>query len=175
MQIGVFGSWDQDLKGEAYTTAERVGELIAERGDVLFTGGSTGIMEAAMRGAKRMNGLTVGMIPVERKGDYKFMGNHIDIHIMTGMGEFGKLAPLVNSVDGAIAIGGGAGTLMEISMAYLQDKPIVAIPVAGYLSDRMRSFLMDGHLDHRKIQRLYFADDAAEAVRVLYNEIARRL
>lgn len=174
MQIGVFGSWDRDLKEEVYSTAEKVGELIAGRGDVLFTGGSTGIMEAAMRGAKKMNGLTVGMIPVDQKEDYKFMGNHIDIHIMTGMGEFGKLAPLVNSVDGAIAIGGGAGTLMEISMAYLQDKPIVAIPVRGYLSDRIQSFLLEGYLDHRKIQKLYFADDALKAVDLLYAEIEKR-
>ena len=173
MQIGVFGSWDQDLEQDVYSTAERVGRLIADRGDVLFTGGSTGIMEAAMRGAKKSNGLTVGIIPVEKKDDYRFLGNHIDIHIMTGMGEFGKLTPLVNSVDGAIAIGGGAGTLMEISMMYLQGKPLVAIPADGYMSERIRVLLKQDYLDHRKIRRLYFAADAGEAVDLLYAKIHR--
>ena len=171
MQIGVFGSWDQDLEPQVVSTAEQVGALIAGRGDIVFTGGSTGIMEAAMRGAKKGNGVTVGIIPVEKKADYRFLGSHIDIHIMTGMGEFGKLAPLVNSVDGAVAIGGGAGTLMEISMMYLQNKPLILIPVGGYLSDRIRALLTDDYLDHRKIRRLHFAADAGEAVALLYRQL----
>lgn len=174
MQVGVFGSWDRDLAEDVYRIAEEVGELIAGRGDILFTGGSTGIMQAAMRGAKRQNGLTVGIIPVDKKEDYEFLADNIDVHIMTGMGEFGKVAPLVNSVDGAIAIAGGAGTLMEISMAYLQGKPIVAIPVEGYMSARLRAFLMNSYLDHRKIRRLFFAKDAPEAIELLYSQIDER-
>jgi len=171
MQIGVFGSWDRDLPEDVYTLAREVGKLIAARGDTLFTGGSTGIMQAAMQGAKEQNGLTVGIIPVERKEQYELLGNYIDVHIMTGMGEFGKLAPLVHSVDGAVAIAGGAGTLMEISMIYLQAKPIVAIPVSGYLSDRIRALLKNDYLDHRKIRRLHFAKNAPEAIELLYTQL----
>lgn len=172
MQIAVFGSWDEDLGADVYGVAEQVGSLIARRGDILFTGGSTGIMQAAMRGAKNENGLTVGIIPMERKEDYEFLGSHIDVHIMTGMGEFGKLVPLVNSVDGAIAIAGGAGTLMELSMAYLQAKPIVVVPVAGYMSERIDALLLDGCLDHRRIRQLRFARGAREAVDLLYSSIS---
>ena len=38
MQIGVVGSWEAQLAPEIYQAAEVVGRLVAERGDVLFTG-----------------------------------------------------------------------------------------------------------------------------------------
>jgi uncharacterized protein (TIGR00725 family) len=174
MQIGILGSWDRDLHHEVYTTAEEVGKLVARNGDVLFTGGSTGIMQAAMKGAKSERGLTVGIIPTESKEDYPFLGDFADIHIMTGMGEFGRLAPLIHSVDGVIAIAGGAGTLMELSMAYLQGKPVVCIPVAGYITERLKSLLQDRYLDHRKIRRLAFAQNAREAIELLYTNIRKK-
>ena len=124
-QIAVLGSWDTDLEKTVYETAEQVGRLIAGRGDVVFTGGATGVMEAAMKGAKSAGGTTVGMLPTESAKEYDLLGGYIDIFIQTGMGEMGKLAPLIHSTDGAIAIAGGSGTLIEISMAYIQQKPIV--------------------------------------------------
>jgi uncharacterized protein (TIGR00725 family) len=173
MQIGVLGSWDRDLQHDVYATAEEVGKLVARSGDVLFTGGSTGIMQAAMKGAKSENGLTVGIIPTESKEEYRLLGDFADIHIMTGMGEFGRLAPLIHSVDGVIAIAGGAGTLMEMSMAYLQGKPVVCIPVAGYITERVKLLLLDQCLDHRKIRELAFAQSAREAIELLYTNIRK--
>ena len=171
MQIGVIGSWEEDLDKEIYDLAEEVGKLVAKRGGILFTGGSTGVMEAAMRGARSENGLTVGIIPTEKKEEYKFLSQFAVVLIMTGMGEYGRSVPLIHSVDGVIAIGGGAGTLMEISLAYHQHKAIVCIPVAGYTSDRIRNLLTDLYLDHRRIQRLHFAETPKEAVDLLYAAI----
>ena len=175
MQIGVIGSWEKDLDKEIYDLAEEVGRLVARRGGTLFTGGSTGVMEAAMRGARSENGLTVGIIPTEKKENYAFLSQFAAVLIMTGMGEYGRSVPLIHSVDGVIAIGGGAGTLMEMSMAYHQHKPIVCIPVNGYTSDRIRGLLKDLYLDHRRIQKLHFAKTPIEAVDLLYDSIERRL
>jgi uncharacterized protein (TIGR00725 family) len=86
---------------------------------------------------------------------------------MTGMGEYGRSVPLIHSVDSVVAIAGGAGTLMEISMAYHQHKPVVGIPVAGYTSDRIRYLLSDLYLDHRRAQQILFAETAEEAVDLL--------
>ena len=168
MQIGVIGSWEENLDREIYDLAEEVGKLVAKRGGTLFTGGSTGVMEAAMRGARSENGLTVGIIPTEKKEKYEFLSQYARVLIMTGMGEYGRSVPLIHSVDGVIAIAGGAGTLMEIAMAYHQRKPVVCIPVAGFTSDRIRNLLVDHYLDHRRIQQLLFAKTAEEAVNLLY-------
>jgi uncharacterized protein (TIGR00725 family) len=171
MQIGVIGSWEENLDAEIYDLAEEVGKLVAKRAGILFTGGSTGVMEAAMRGARSENGLTVGIIPTQKKEEYEFLSQFAVVLIMTGMGEYGRSVPLIHSVDGVIAIAGGAGTLMEMAMAYHQHKPIVCIPVAGYTSDRIRSLLEDLYLDHRRIQKLHFARTAKEAVDLLYASV----
>jgi len=122
MQIAVLGSWEKELDGRVRDLAEEVGRLVARRGDVVMTGGSTGVMEASMKGAKSAGGLTVGFVPGDRKEAYQYLGNHIDLFIMTGTSELGKLAPLIHSADGIVAIAGGAGTFIEICMAYLEDK-----------------------------------------------------
>ncbi len=90
MQIGVIGSWEENLDKEIYKLAEEIGKLVAKRGGTLFTGGSTGVMEAAMRGARSENGLTVGIIPTEKKEKYEFLSQYARVLIMTGMGEYGR-------------------------------------------------------------------------------------
>ena len=172
MQIAVIGSWDNELSPEIYNTAETVGRLIAERGGVLFTGGSTGVMQAAMKGAKSGGGLTVGMLPTEAKHEYDLIGEHIDIHIQTGMGELGKLAPLIHSADGVIAIAGGSGTLIEIAMTYIRHKPLVMIPFEGFTTARIRQYLICGMLDHRGYRPIETARDATAAVDLIFMRIA---
>ncbi|MFW5908626.1 MAG: TIGR00725 family protein [Desulfosalsimonas sp.] len=172
MQIGIIGSWDNDLPERIYDTAEQAGRLIAQQGDVVFTGGSTGVMEAAMKGAKSAGGITVGMIPTESAGEYKLLGSHIDICIRTGMGELGKLAPLIHSVDAVIAVAGGSGTLIEISMAYIEQKPIVIIPFKGFTTDRIRNYMTGESLDHRGYQKIHTAADALSAVGFIYDLLA---
>jgi hypothetical protein len=168
MQIGVVGSWEDGLSPAIYETAESVGRLIAERGGVLFTGGSTGVMEAAMKGAKNAGGLTVGLIPAERKSDYAHLGSHMDVYVLTGLGELGKMAPLIHSVAGVVAIAGGAGTLIEIAMAYAQGKPVVRIPFAGYTTAAIEPMMKDKWLDYRQLIRIEKAPDAQSAVSRLY-------
>ena len=88
---------------------------------------------------------------------------------MTGQGELGKMAPLIHSVDGIIAIAGGAGTLIEVAMAYISKKPVVLIPVAGYTTETIQLMLDGGYLDYRKIQPIQIASDADSAVNSLYS------
>src|SRR5260370_24105634 len=68
---------------EALAAAELVGANIAGAGAILVTGGLSGVMEAASRGAKRANGLVIGMLPGVRQEDA-----HQDVHlpITAGMG-----------------------------------------------------------------------------------------
>jgi hypothetical protein len=170
-QIGIAGSWDQTLPPWVYQTAEALGRNIAERGDIVFTGGSTGVMEAAMRGAKKAGGVTVGLLPTARRNEYVHLGGYIDIHVMTGMGELGKMAPLIQSVSGLIGIAGGSGTLIEIAMAYTEAKPVVLIPVQGYTSAALRSVLKDAFLDHRRKVAVSVRSDAESAINTLYESL----
>lgn len=174
MQIAVLGSWDNNLPARIYNTAEQAGRLIANRGDTVFTGGSTGVMEAAMKGAKSAGGITVGIIPTESEKDYDLLGGYIDICIRSAMGETGKLAPLIHSVDGAIAIAGGSGTLIEISMAYIEQKPVVMIPFEDFTTERIQRYMIGNKLDHRGYQAIDTAPDAQVAVETLYSRLSSK-
>src|SRR4051812_14209480 len=59
--VGVIGPAACD--GQTAEVARAVGRAVAERGAVLLTGGRSGVMEAACRGARDAGGLTVGILP----------------------------------------------------------------------------------------------------------------
>ena len=64
--------------------AERLGELLAQQGWIVLTGGRPfGVMEAAMRGAKRVRGsLTIGVLPTADETPSSF----VDVAIRTDLG-----------------------------------------------------------------------------------------
>src|SRR5256885_160268 len=68
---------------EALRAAELVGANIAGAGAILISGGLSGVMEAASRGAKRANGLVIGMLPGFKKDD---ANQYVDVALTTGMG-----------------------------------------------------------------------------------------
>ena len=104
-------------------TAGEVGRLLAGRGWVVVTGGLGGVMEAAARGASEAFGLTVGLLP----GDRRESGNpYLSVAIPTGLGEM-RNALLVRACDGIVAVGCSWGTLSEIALAVRTGVPVVAI------------------------------------------------
>jgi uncharacterized protein (TIGR00725 family) len=125
LYIGVVG--EGEYKEETYQTAYEVGLLIAERGAVLVCGGLSGVMEAACKGAKSKNGLTVGILP---SGDRQWANAYVDVPIPTGMGE-ARNALVARCADALVAVGGSFGTLSEIALALKIGKPVVGIETWG--------------------------------------------
>jgi uncharacterized protein (TIGR00725 family) len=145
---------------KALEYAEEVGRLIADRGGILVTGGLSGVMEAASRGAKRENGLVIGILPGFDKRD---ANDYVDIAITTGMGWM-RNTLTVRAADAVIMISGGIGTLNELTVAY-ELKPTIVLEGTGGWSDRMREVAYDGkHLEEAKIATLHYAQTPAEAV-----------
>ena len=121
MNIAVIG--DSACSAEEAELAEDVGELLAQQGATIICGGLTGVMEAVCRGAKSKGGLTVGILP----GENPNMANPwIDIRVVTGIGE-ARNAVVVKSAQAVIAIGGGYGTLSEISYALKSNIPVIGL------------------------------------------------
>ena len=120
--IGVIGE-SAFSAPEHEALAEDVGGRIAAAGAVLICGGSTGVMEAACRGARRAGGLTVGILSgIERAEANPF----VTIAVATGMGQ-ARNTLIVLSSDALIAIGGGYGTLAEIALALRYGKPVIGL------------------------------------------------
>lgn len=119
--ISVIGESHASKKN--YEIAVRVGELIAKHGGTVFCGGTTGIMEAVCKGAKKNNGLTVGILPHSKRSK---ANKYVDIPIPTGVG-YARNKYVVKSGQAVIAIGGSYGTLTEIGYALGYKIPVIGI------------------------------------------------
>ncbi|MCF8034516.1 MAG: TIGR00725 family protein [Desulfarculaceae bacterium] len=103
--------------------ARQVGVLLAARGWGLVCGGLGGVMNAAARGCAESGGLTVGILPGHSRRE---ANPWCKVVIPTGLGQARNLL-VVMAGHGAIAIGGGAGTLSEIGHALKMGRPVVGL------------------------------------------------
>lgn len=146
--------------GAISEAAECVGRGLVDAGLRVATGGLGGVMEAASRGARsssRWNdGAVIGVLPGLVAAD---ANPFVDIVIPTGM-NYGRNTILVAMADVVIAVGGGAGTLSEIALAWQHGKPIVALDLGEGWSGR----LAGEALDRRRSDTVHRASTAREAI-----------
>lgn len=163
--IAVLGSSKVITTKKAYNYAFEVGQEIAQKKLVTLTGGGLGVMEAAHKGAKSKKGKTLAIIPWE---DMSRVNDYADYVVATGIG-WSRDAINLNSCDGAILVGGGAGTLNEATYGYMMSKPIVALTPSGGMAEE----LTNKYFDVRKTEYIYGADSPKEAVNLLLKLIKR--
>ncbi len=120
--IGVIGQ-GQNCSRQILAYADIVGQEIAKRKGIVICGGLKGVMEAACRGAKKYQGLTIGIIPGTQKSE---ANEFVDIPIITGLSEARNII-IVRTADALIAIGGKYGTLSEIAFSLAFGKPIIGL------------------------------------------------
>ena len=121
--IGVMGpgseATDFDLKN-----AYEIGKLKKQKGFVTLTGGrSSGVMEAALKGAKDAGGETLGILPFNDKSD---ASPYADIVIVTAMMSARNNINVLSS-DVVVACGIEAGTLSEIALALKANKKVILV------------------------------------------------
>lgn len=162
-QIAVIGYDDQLCTEVARNSAFEVGREIAKAGAVLVCGGLGGVMKAACRGAKEEGGLTVGIIPSD---DPSQANEHCDIVVVTGAG-FVRDFFVVYSADAVIVVGGGSGTLTELSAAYQKSKPLISVTGTGGVADKFAG----QYIDERRNVRVLAARSPSEAVKKALSEI----
>lgn len=119
------------------TFAAQAGKLAVELGYRVMTGGDEGVMEAAIRGAKSASGYVSGdTIALTRFADLESQrkdtghSTSADIVLHTGLGHARNL--LMARGDVVLAIGGGAGTLSEIALAWTFNRPVIAWKTKGW-------------------------------------------
>jgi len=119
--IAVIGG--SDCTPEEARLAEEVGRGLARNGAVLICGGLGGVMRAACKGASAEGGLTVGILPGNRR---QTANPYVNIPIVTNLGEARNII-VVKSAEAIIAIGGGYGTLSELGHALRNGTPVIGL------------------------------------------------
>ena len=150
-----------------WRAAEELGAALVEAGFRVVTGGLGGVMEAACLGARRARayreGDTVALLPGHDAGA---ANPHADVVLPTGLAHARNA--LVAHADALVAVGGGAGTLSEIAMAWTHRRLVIAFRLPGW-SGRVADTPLDERPRFARLagDRVFGVDSAAEAVAVL--------
>jgi uncharacterized protein (TIGR00725 family) len=126
--------------------AEQLGHALVDAGFRVATGGLAGSMAAVSRGARRsmewsgseVLGFLPGWGPAAEGNPW------LGIALPTGLGRY-RNTLLASSCDALVAIGGGAGTLSELALAWQEGKPLLVLGSEGWAAR-----LGGEVLDHRR-------------------------
>lgn len=108
---------------EQLAQARQVGQLLAQAGLGVVTGGLGGVMAAACQGAHQAGGLTVGILPGSSRRE---ANPWCAVVVPSGLGQARNVL-VVQTGLGTIAVGGGGGTLSEIGHALKIGRPVVSL------------------------------------------------
>jgi len=155
--IGVMGS--ARATDEECALAEEFGRLVANERWILLCGGRPmGIMDAAARGAHTAGGLVVGVLPGESDAPSE-ASVHLDIAIMTGMGDVPRNA--INALSSKVMVScrGGASTISEICLALTSGRSVILL---GW--DKPLSLLPQKYVDAGKLRVAWTPTEARDLV-----------
>jgi uncharacterized protein (TIGR00725 family) len=126
--ITIFGSGNTQKEDPFFAEAEKIGKLLAEKKYVICCGGFGGTMEAVCKGAKAVNGKTMGItIDIPGSKPNKYIDENV---VMPNWVE--RLMELIAIGDVYVILKGGSGTLVEISAVLemmnkkiMKEKPMI--------------------------------------------------
>jgi hypothetical protein len=170
MRITVFGGSAPKPNQPAYQEAYHLGELIAEAGHTVLTGGYIGTMEAVSRGASEAGGHVVGVTCDEIESWRPVTPNpwiEEEIRFATVRE---RMFRLIEDCDTAFALPGGVGTLAEIATMWnqMQTQAIPARPLIligeGWKAMFEQWFALSGmYIPPDQCQVVSFASDVEHA------------
>ncbi|MDD3946905.1 MAG: TIGR00725 family protein [Clostridia bacterium] len=159
---------------QKYDIAFQTGKNIIDHGYRLQCGGLGGVMEAACKGArsssKYREGDIIGILPsfdIEERNPY------IDIAIPTGIDVYRNV--IVANASAVIAIGGGCGTLSEISNAWALRRMILAYNNCGGWAAKVADTRLDERIRYEAIEddRVYGIATPKEALKLINERVER--
>jgi len=178
-QIGpatsIFGSSRTPRSHWHYKKARRLARALAERNIAIITGGGPGVMEAANRGARDADGVSVGlniMLPREQQMN-AYVTTPLDFRYF-----FARLMMFVKYASSFVCFPGGFGTLHEFfnSMTLIQIGKAERFPVVligrSYwrgLENWLRNEVLGGayrKIDPQDLELFTITDSVDEAVRI---------
>lgn len=174
MKIAVFGSASPKPEEHLYQESLALGKLLVEAGYDVLTGGYMGTMEAVSRGAAEAGGHVIGVTCREIEVWRPIRANAWVKEEWVSETLVDRLQLLTNECDGALALPGGIGTLVEICLTWNQmvvqsyrPKPLIVIGLGWQVTFETFFDYMGEYMPNAYRQWLKFAPDADNAVKTL--------
>jgi uncharacterized protein (TIGR00730 family) len=172
--VSIFGSTRAQPEDEVYQKAEQIGQLLAENGFSIITGGGPGVMEAANKGAFTAGGKSIGLnieIPLEQKPN-PYANITLSFRYF-----FVRKVMFVKYAVAYIILPGGFGTMDELfeSITLIQThkiKPFPVILVGSNYWKGLLDWIKEVVLKERRISRadldiLQLIDEPEEIVKAI--------
>jgi uncharacterized protein (TIGR00730 family) len=135
MKVTVFGGALPIAGDPVYEMAYALGGMLANAGHTVLNGGYIGTMEAVSRGAFEEGGRVVGVTCDQIEDWRKIAPNDFITDEVRFSTLKQRLAYLMDECEAAVALPGGLGTLVEISLLWneiaIEAKPKVPIILIG--------------------------------------------
>lgn len=112
--VTIFGGAKCGETDPEYEQARRLGQMLAEAGFTICTGGYLGVMEAASRGAHERGGRVLGIV----MNQFKAEPNRYLTDKVATPHFYERLQQLITRSVGFIAVRGGMGTVTELSLVW---------------------------------------------------------
>jgi uncharacterized protein (TIGR00730 family) len=172
--VTIFGSTRIRPGDEVYQKAERIGQLLAENGFSVITGGNPGVMEAANKGAFSAKGKSIGLnieLPFEQKPN-PYANITLSFRYF-----FVRKVMFVKYAVAYIILPGGFGTMDELleSVTLIQTHKIKPFPVIlvgskywkGLLDWIKQVVLKEEKISPADLDILQLIDEPEEVVRTI--------
>lgn len=137
---------------------------------ILFSGGDDGYTRLIMQEFEKLGGITIGIYPGFQEQHHSYSEQGISIPIFTGLGYGMRDILMIRTAEAVISIGGGCGTLNELTNAYYLHKPMYTFTDTGGWSQR----IADTYLDNRKKVLLKAYEEPQELVKQLVVDVNKQ-
>lgn len=173
--ITVFGSARFKEGHPFYEKGEEFGEKIAKAGYAVMTGGGPGIMEAANKGAKNNNGLSIGcniVLPMEQQPN-----PHLDI-VLNFNHFFVRKVLLIKYSYAFVVLPGGFGTMDELFevITLIQTDKIKRFPIVLFgteywkkLVEQLERMAEEETIHKKDLELLKITDSVEEGMEHITN------
>jgi len=172
--VSIFGSTRVKPEDEVYQKAERIGQLLAENGFGVITGGGPGVMEAANKGAALAGGKSIGLnieLPLEQTPN-PYTNLNLIFHYF-----FVRKVMFIKYAVAYIILPGGFGTMDELfeSITLTQTHKIRPFPVIlvgskywkGLLDWIKEVVLKEGKISPSDLEILQLIDEPEEIIKII--------
>ncbi len=179
--VTVFGSARTKEDHRWYELARELGQMLAQQGYAVITGGGPGIMEAANRGCQEAGGLSVGCnieLPMEQ-GLNAYCDLGVEFRYF-----FARKVMFVKYADAFVIFPGGYGTLDELfeALTLIQTKKVQNFPVilmgadywTGMIDWIKGSVLGEAAISPEDVDLLRITDDPAETCQIINAYVTER-
>ncbi|MCE3287769.1 MAG: lysine decarboxylase-like protein [Gaiellaceae bacterium] len=180
--VSIFGSARIAAGSPSYEQARATGRAFADAGFAVVTGGGPGVMEAANRGCKEADGLSVGFniaLPFEQG-----LNGWCDLALTFDHFHVRKVM-FVKAAEGFVIFPGGFGTQDELweALTLRQTRKIGDFPIVLFDSDYWEELvdwvrdemLDDGLISPEDLAGLIVTDNPADAVRLVVSHYDNRV